>query len=467
MSNIPKLTIALMHDYAARDFVDSGVLEELSKNFDLSFISTDRLDIDIEDYGTVYHYIEPTGFRLRLVQLGRGLWHVHDKGKFELNREQALARATFGLSPSITNVIKFIASINMSYLVSIVIRQFLRMTFKETLPSSFRPDAFLVYTSVSSYFADDLIREAHSKDIPLLALVNNWDNLNTKAFFERPPYLGVWGEQGFLIARLMHLIPSHKIFVIGSPRFEIYRRLCPTRSEARAYFGLPDQGRVLLFCGSGVAFEESSLIHDLEKAIQDGILPKDTLVLYKPHPYRFLRNKEATLDFAGLKNIRLVSSQRKLSELSLYPYLMACVDGIISPFSTMVLEGAHAGLPALCLGYNDPLNTSHDWNRVAFNLHLYIIRHGDWAVICDNKEQFVQECQKLINLIDNKLSRSQAKSAAEIAVKFGISSVSERLRQAVLDVIAGRDADNSYILSLNPAIRADDMMQSYLTKLKD
>ena len=39
----PLLLIGLMHDYAARDLVDSGVLAELAGEFRLAFISSKRL----------------------------------------------------------------------------------------------------------------------------------------------------------------------------------------------------------------------------------------------------------------------------------------------------------------------------------------------------------------------------------------------------------------------------------------
>ena len=117
------------------------------------------------------------------------------------------------------------------------------------------------------------MRDARRRRIPLLALINNWDNLDTASFLEEPPYLGVWGEQGFLIARLMHGLPAHRVFVIGAPRFEIYRKHKLSRDEARARLGLPRSRRILLFCGTGVSFEEVSLLEEL-----DAGCPRDYVV---------------------------------------------------------------------------------------------------------------------------------------------------------------------------------------------
>ena len=445
--NKPKLCIALMHDYAARDFLDSGVLEDLFKVFNLSFVCTQRLTLDLKRFGPIYYYLEPTGFRLRFVQLARGLFHMSDKGRFELNRRHALARATFGIGGLNTRMISWLSAIGLSTPVGIVIRFYLRLTLRESLPGNYQPDAFLAYTSVNSYFADDMVREAMRKKIPLLALTNNWDNLNTKSFVEPPPYLGVWGEQGFLIARLMHLIPPHRIFIIGSPRFEIYRKLRPSKTQARKILNLKEDARVLLFCGAGVSFEESSLIIELEEAIAGGAIPHDVVILYKPHPLRFKRANEKMLDFSLLKHVKLLESNRGLSELDVYPIMMAAADGVISPFSTMVIEGALAGLPALCLGYNDPGHANHDWNRAGFNLHLYPIRHGDWAIVCSEREKFLECCKNLIGLLDDNLLANQSRAAAEMIFTFGSKTVSQRISDSILRIISGCDADDSFVLS--------------------
>ena len=328
--------------------------------------------------------------------------------------------------------------------------------------------AVLAYTSVRSFFVDDVVRDARRRGIPLVALTNNWDNLNTKSFLEVPPYLGVWGEQGFLIARLMYRIPAHRIFVIGAPRFEIYRRRQPTRDEARLALKLPMNRRVILFCGAGVPFEEVSLLEELDKAIDKGQLPADLLVVYKPHPLRFTRKSEKPFNPGSFKHIVLApETERKLTDLDLYPDLLASADALISPFSTMVMEGARHGLPAMCLGFNDPGHANHDWSRSAFNLHTYIIRHGDWAVICESRGAFLTSCERLVTMIGNGTVAIEARSAAEVVWKTSHSSVAARITCAIHALAAGRDADNSFVVSKNISARPADSALDLMIVGKD
>jgi hypothetical protein len=434
----------MMHDYAARDFVDSGVLAQLAREFRLTFISSARLTIDLSPFGPVVAQHRMTGFRLRLYWLAAGLWHMAVKRRFELNRRNALRQASFGISPYAERIIDWGARLGLSRIAGLAFRAILRWTAPRLIPPEPAPFAVLAYTSVRSFFIDDVVRDARRRGIPLLGLVNNWDNLNTKSFLEVPPYLGVWGEQGFLIARLMYLIPAHRIFVIGAPRFEVYRGHVPATRDARAELGLPQDASVILFCGAGVSFEEVSLLDELEEAIEHGVLPRDLVVLYKPHPLRFQRVAEKPFEEAAYRHVRLVArGTRKLTELQFYPALLAAADALISPFSSMVIEGARFGLPALCLGYNDPGHANHDWNRAAFNLHSYVVRHGDWGVICERREDFGRSCQQLVSLIGDPVVGACARAAGEMVWRTGHTGVAGRLSAALRGIAEGRHADNS------------------------
>jgi hypothetical protein len=315
----------------------------------------------------------------------------------------------------------------------------LRVTATDLIPHGSEAHAVLVYTSVRSHFADDVVRAARRRNIPTLAVTNNWDNLNTKAFFERPAFLGVWGEQAFLIARLMHGFVPPQIFVVGSPRFEIYRGSRPTRAEAQAALNLPANRRVLVFCGAGVPFEEVSLLDEFDAAVSDGRLPPDLLLVYKPHPLRFRRAAERTFDPARYRHVVQAPEPKDYLDLSRYPLLLAAASALISPFSSMVMEGAYFGLPALCLGYNDPGHANHDWNRAAFNLHNYIIRHGegDWVVLCQQRHRFLETCLALLKLIDDPGAAEAARAAASAVWVSGKRTVVDRLVEAI-DTIMGR-----------------------------
>jgi hypothetical protein len=453
-SEKPLLLVALVHDYSARDLVDSGVLGDLAATYRLVFITSPRLTIDVSPYGSVVAQHRMSSLRFRVYFLTTGLWHMVRKRRFNRTRSYTLRQATFGLSPRMSRTVDLVSRVGLARPVALFGRWLLRVTAPRLLPDSTDPVAALVFTSVRSYFADDVIRDCRRHGLPVLAITSNWDNINGKVFLEDPPYLGVWGEQSFLIARLMHDLSPQRIFVVGAPRFEIYRRVRFTREESRRRLGVPLDARVLLFCGSSVPFDEIALLKELDEAIAGGRLPRDLLVLYKPHPIRFERRAEEAFAQTAFRHVKLVpAGSRELTELERYPELLAGVDALISPFSTMVIEGAYFGLPALCLGYNDPGHANWDWQGTAHNLHVYLIRHGDWAVLCQRRDDFLPGCARLLALIGDPATAATARAAAEMAWMTGTKSVAQRIAAAV-DLIAARADADELAPTEEPAIKS-------------
>ena len=436
-----------MHDYAARDFLDTGILEKLAGRFRLAFASTDRLTLDLSPYGPIVSKQRLAPWRYRIYRLAASFWHLVVRETYVIVPRYGLIEAAAVGGARLFPWIRAFWKAGAAKPLSLFLRQILRVSTPNLIAGE-RPSAILVYTSVRSFFADDIVRNARTLDIPLLALTNNWDNLNTKCFLEIPQYLGVWGEQAFLIARLLHQIPAHRIFVVGSPRFEIYRGATPSREAAAAKLSIPSKRKVILFCGSGVPFDEVSLLQELDDSIKDGRLPADLYILYKPHPIRWTRTSETPLDECKFKNVAVfAATNRTLTELEVYPALFAASTAVISPFSTMVMEGARHGLPSLCLGYNDPAHSALDWGRAAFNLHLYAMRHADWAVICESRADFLSSCRKLISLIDRPEIADLARASAEFVTRSGQSPTADRLVTALTEIMNGRDADQSFMAS--------------------
>lgn len=444
-----RILMALRHDYAIRDFIDSGTLQLLSQRFDLIFLTEKNISYDLSAYGAQLPCYELSGLRRRLYWLAAGFSHIHSKKGLEVRHRHLVERATFGVGPKISRLIQGCSTLGLAWPLGNLFRLLFRYSARNHIPKNLPIQAIFVYTSVRSYFCDDLVIEARRKKIPLLAHVNNWDNLNTKAFLEKPPYLGVWGEQGFLIARLSYKIPPYRIFVLGAPRFDIYTQTPVNRETALKQLNLSTNHRIILFCGAGVAFDELSLLEELDNAIADGKLPADLHILYKPHPHYFARvNNKKFSDFS-FKHISLFTSGAQgLTKLAEYPALFAAAQAIISPFSTMVMEGAAHGLPALCVGYNDPGHANHDWGRAAFNLHIYIIRHANWSVICEQREDFLSSCQRLVKKMGDERVAIQAKGAAEFVWKMDEQTVADRITHALHTIAQGGHADNSLLHSV-------------------
>jgi RimJ/RimL family protein N-acetyltransferase len=439
-----RLLIVGEKDYQFRDLVQTGLLDALRARFDLAFLIPADVTVDLGAYGPVRRAPSRTGWRLRTWMLGAGLQHVNLMRRLDVTLAHSVARATYGFSTRMRDFVALAARLHLEGPIARALRAVLRLTRSPVETQIDDVDVILASTSVKSALVDDLVRWSRRSGRPLLALQTNWDNIAMKGFFEVPPYIGVWGEQSFLIARLLHKMAAHRIFVIGTPRFEIYREAPPSQAEARRKFGLPEKGRILLFCGASVAFDETSLIEELDRAIGDGMFGHDVHVFYKPHFTRAARAGERALETGKLRHTTVYTGVSGVpTELDAYPAILAAADAIISPFSTMVMEGARHGLPALCLGYADPGHANHDWNRVAFNLHLYMIRHADWSVVCERRDRFLEYCGKLLALVGDPTIADAARASAEMVFKSGRDTVADRIIGALETISRGGHADAS------------------------
>jgi len=444
-----RLLVVGEKDYHFRDFIQTGLLDELAKRFELVFLLGDEVGLDLSSYGPTRRAPRLSGLRMRFWLIGSSLQHIELMRRYDITLKHSVARATYGFSSRMAAFVNLAARLHLDGPIAHVARSALRWTRPSLRRETDGADVILASTSVKSALIDDLVRHARRANQPMLALQTNWDNIALKAFFELPPHIGVWGEQSFLVARLLHRIPANRIFVTGTPRFEMYRQSLPDRAAARRALGVPKSGRLLLFCGASVAFDETSLLEELDQIIEAGELGADIHVLYKPHFARARRAGERQFDPARVQHVTVFNAvQGVATDLEAYPTIFAAADAVISPFSTMVIEGARHGLPAICLGYEDPAHANHDWGRVAFNLHLYLIRHGDWAVVCEQRDRFLDCVRALMPLIGDSTIAASAKASSEMVFKHGRESVAARIIAAIETVSRGGYADNSALIAM-------------------
>ena len=101
---------------------------------------------------------------------------------------------------------------------------------------------------------------------------------------------------------------------------------------------------------------------------------KQIIKYYKPHP---MEKK-----IKQLKNIVYVK-KNIFKNFKYYFYLINSTEGIISPYSTMILEGFFFQKPALCLAYNDNNLEVFNWKlNSKYQPHLKIIKNKKITIWC-------------------------------------------------------------------------------------
>ncbi|MCC6278372.1 MAG: CDP-glycerol glycerophosphotransferase family protein [Oligoflexia bacterium] len=409
-SSKKKLLVGFAHDYAARDYIDTGILSELKKSYELLFITTPEQKCDLSSFGRIIAIHQMTYWRLRIWMIAFGLRHLWGYEPIIRTQPDKLRVFQRGRSGKIKFIVHLFYYLGLSGPVSRLLEKFLRWTTPNFIDLNERLDVALLPSGMNDYFWDDVVSFCKRHRIPSLTVTINWDNIAHKVFLQQPDWLGVWGEQGYLFARLMQRVPAQKIFTIGNPRFETYVNSKVSKDEARQTLGIDPEKRVLLFAGAGVVFDEVSLLNELELACEKGKLPQDLLIIYKPHPKRHQRAHEPAL-LSHYKFIKVL--EKTMNGLGDYPALLKASDGLISPLSTMVLEGAFMGLPALGLAYDHPNHGDYSWNNARLNNHLHPILMGKWFVPCFERVDFIGQIHELLRLMKDPRVESWARSTTD------------------------------------------------------
>lgn len=429
----PLLLINFCHDYAARDIIDSGILDDLKSDYDLCFATTPDLKVDLSTYGPIVGSHTQSNLRFKLWTVAFGLRHLAGLDPVIKTQENRLEVFQRGRSKKIKYTVLTLHKLGLSSLVSKIMEKVLAFTTPNFLKLPRKPDIALLTSGINDPFWDDVVTLTKRMGIPSLTLTINWDNIAHKIFLQQPDFLGVWGPQAYLYARLLQKVPAKKVKLIGAPRFELYRKHKMSRQEAREKLGLPQDKTILLFAGAGIVFDEVSLIEEFEQNHSRNSKVSNTLMIYKPHPKRHPRAAEPKLQPENYEFTQVLD-QGKLSPLSDYPALLSAVDGLVTPLSTMMLEGAIMGLPALGLAYDDPAHGDYSWDNARLNTHLQALVESRAHIKCHNRDQFLEKLDELLLLLENKSIAEEALRCARFAVHDDDNTCAQRISSALAEI---------------------------------
>ena len=229
-----------------------------------------------------------------------------------------------------------------------------------------RPDVFFFPTLIHDGAEVELLKAARRLRVPTVGFVASWDTLTSKgAFTTRPDHLLVWGEESRIQATQHHAFAPAQISVTGAPHFDVYGPavIPEPRAQFLASRGIDPGKHVLLLAGTTVTYwgDEPRLIQALSAMIHCGDL-NGVVIWYRPHPRRgpasiaeIERLPHVYVDdqMRRHKSERVASYSMRPDDLRNYRNLVNAVDGIITAFSTMIIEGALLEKPSLVVAFGE------------------------------------------------------------------------------------------------------------------
>lgn len=297
-----------------------------------------------------------------------------------------------------------------------------------TLLREVQPELFFFPTLIHEQAEIELLKAARHLGVPSVAFPASWDTLTSKGFFLIPPdFLLVWGEESVRHAIEYHGFSADHVVATGAPHFDVYSAGAP--AEPRETFlsrrGIDATKRIILFAGTTISYweDEPLQLRALSEAVASGEL-KDCVIWYRPHPRRAYRDVERLTGLPGVyvddrvmrqKTSGVAAYSVRREDLLHYRSLMDACVGVITAFSTMIIEAALMGKPSLVVGFGRADGTPGRLIQHAEYEHSREVLKTPGVTLCRSLEELKQGIQKVFGGDFGPLAPALQMRAGQIA----------------------------------------------------
>lgn len=433
--NLPKKNVCFVipSDVVAKNFILSGALKDLAERCNLFFfvsksvtlkISGKNISIEPKLLRSAFFRRIDLFFWFHSLYLFMRKHNLKDEDSFKVSKLSWLARRAHQIF-----ALPFL---------SFTLEKIDRFLFKKDVVvlnhlSRICPDLLIVPGVAIDNFSHIFLRTANYSSIPTLMVVTHWDYFTKKGLLRTVPNkLFVWGEDMKESVLRNEIIDPSDVQIVGVPHFEKYMRKLPAKKIARKNLGLDLRRRWFFFPGAGLPFDEIYVIERLVKFFEKENMEFFGLI-YRPHPKAWSRLTKSSVE-------ALTSSPNVFIDLSSdnsdqhFRNLLGASEAIISPFSTMILEGGITGLPSFCLGFSDEIN-SWDWSQVNDFEHLKPLNGREWIVVCKKSKDLEVMFSLFLKKIEKNVKLAVKKNVSK-TVYFDEISYSKRFANAVESIFS-------------------------------
>ena len=235
----------------------------------------------------------------------------------------------------------------------------------EELYDKYRPK-LVIFTRL---FGTNLhvIKEAKKREIPVLCLVESWDNFICKGPLSVvPERMAVWNEGMKIEAKDFHGFPPERVEVVGAPQFDLYSDVTQFigRREFFETHGLDPKRKLVTYAASteGFIIDEPDIIEIIYKEIQGGRLGTPAQLLVRIHPISSpALQAEYFRRFSGRPNLVVQRPGRpsglhdgwdpSRSDMATLASTIYYSDVVLDVASTFTIDAAALDKPVVCIAF--------------------------------------------------------------------------------------------------------------------
>jgi hypothetical protein len=446
-------------DLYIRNYIDTGVIDFLNKNYKLFLVANDKLinKKKIVKLSSFYGFYSYSKNDINLINsvLRQKLWEKKNLSKsikFKLRYHLRFLKF-FEEDINIFFILK-LPKLILSYFRNILLyfydTSFLFSYFRKCQESRIKinndlqnfflktdPDLVLYPNSGENISKYCISKLTGIFDTKILLLIDNWDNLSSKsAISKKNFYYGVWGEQTKQHAIKIQNIKRNKVFPIGTPRYENY--FFKRKKNIKTFFDF----KYVLFLESSARYTaETDMLFNLDNIFSNNQNFNKYKIIYRPHPWRPITK---LINFSSFKNIILdpqvedvykkkLFTKYVLPDLEYYPSLIKNAEFIISGPTTMVIESLIFYKVILLLNFSLKNNFYNPRNILENSNHFDGIQKFDSIIFNNNLNELEKNIEHSF-ILKNKINKT-IESIIDKKLKYYLyknsKSYNERLKVLV------------------------------------
>ncbi len=409
-----KIVIVLPSDIIIFLFIDSGAFDLLNKHYHVHFIVNPLVKKSVQGDKTTINLSKKFLFLNKY--LGNLFWYtslfnynllrkISHQHSFKIMQQPPVWRFIYQILsyPPFNNILKWLDE-NIFFRNDFIVESYLK---------SINPQLLIFPGSALDSYSHIVARTASKCKIPSLMIIAHWDFFSKKSVLRfSPEKIYVWGEDMRKMALFDKSLNANIIEVLGSPNLDKYKHLAVHDSPINSLdFGIPSFARIILFAGTSVPYDEVSILQRINTYLEKNNI-QNIYIIYRPHPRGWLRKSNATENPANMKFVKIdIPKSTNEASHDHYIKLLSIVDGMISPFSTMILEGALCNKLVLCMNFSDSIN-EFDFSILKTTDHLQCVKNKPWITICEKSEDLEEQLVIFLSKLDS--IKSSAKVSFDI-----------------------------------------------------
>lgn len=391
-----KIVFIIDSDLYIRNYFETGFLKKLSKIHNIFFILSNEVNNKsfIKKKKNFLGYYSISNLKRRAYYLFNNilLWKFRNRStSFIFRFYRLLDFQGFPIKLNIKKKFKFKPLI-IKFYTKIFSMGFFFKILKKILNSEIflnknisnyltkvKPDVVIYPTNAFEPLVSEIPIICKNQKVKSYFLIDNWDNLSSKSILtNQPDYISVWGKQTANHAKKIQRIPSKKIFINGTPRYESFFKV-----KNQKFKNIYNKKKYILFLGTSLKFNEEIIVEKIDKILEkNSAFFKNCHLVYRPHPWR---QSNDIVDIKKLKKTiidkQIITNYFKLDfgtsfqpNLKYYPALLSNAEFVMGGLTSMMVEALIFKKKYLAFTFNDNQNYTNQYVVSKYFTHFREIK---------------------------------------------------------------------------------------------